>query len=275
VFFGDNSYVATGSDCGNLFIWEKHSGKLVQLLKADEHVVNGVAPHPLGMPVLATCGIDSDAKVFDVGQSVSFSPRKAESAVETNTAPVEERPNIFQLWDLIAGLQNRGRGREEDNSDDDDDDEEDFDEEEFEAEMKIKQADDARLAANAYFRNARYVEAADLYTDVLNTLSFEPPNESITDRQQRSQLFCHLNRAACNLKLANNDLVIEDCNLVLEKEPTNVKALVRRGTALMNKEKYTEAKVDLIAATKLSPEDATITKLIQDLEEKVNEPKKD
>lgn len=37
-FVGGNEYVATGSDCGNLFIWEKESGNLVQCLKADKHV---------------------------------------------------------------------------------------------------------------------------------------------------------------------------------------------------------------------------------------------
>jgi WD40 repeat protein len=41
-FFGANSYVATGGDDGNLYVWEKQTGKLVQKLRADKHVVNGM-----------------------------------------------------------------------------------------------------------------------------------------------------------------------------------------------------------------------------------------
>lgn len=40
-FLGDDEFVTTGSDCGNAFVWEKKTGKLVQLLEADESVVNG------------------------------------------------------------------------------------------------------------------------------------------------------------------------------------------------------------------------------------------
>ena len=43
-------------------MWHKQTGKLVNMLKADDSVVNGVAPHP-HLPYLATCGIDSDGKV--------------------------------------------------------------------------------------------------------------------------------------------------------------------------------------------------------------------
>lgn len=41
VFLGGDNFVATGGDCGNIYIWEKTTGKLVNLLQADQHVVNG------------------------------------------------------------------------------------------------------------------------------------------------------------------------------------------------------------------------------------------
>jgi WD repeat-containing protein 42A len=65
-FLGGNDYVTTGSDCGHAFVWHKQTGKLVNMLKADDSVVNGVAPHP-HLPYLATCGIDSDGKVWEPG----------------------------------------------------------------------------------------------------------------------------------------------------------------------------------------------------------------
>ena len=41
-----NDYILSGSDCGHIFGWERHTGKLVLLLEADRHVVNCIQPHP-------------------------------------------------------------------------------------------------------------------------------------------------------------------------------------------------------------------------------------
>ncbi|KAJ3086745.1 hypothetical protein HK102_012598 [Quaeritorhiza haematococci] len=59
-----DAYVCSGSDDGNIFIWCKRTSKLVQILKADEHVVNVVAQHPHA-PVIAASGIDTTVKVFE------------------------------------------------------------------------------------------------------------------------------------------------------------------------------------------------------------------
>eukprot|EP01118_Nematostelium_gracile_P007330 TRINITY_DN2382_c0_g1_i1.p1 TRINITY_DN2382_c0_g1~~TRINITY_DN2382_c0_g1_i1.p1 ORF type:complete len:505 (+),score=119.11 TRINITY_DN2382_c0_g1_i1:48-1562(+) len=106
-FFADDSYVTTGSDCGHLFIWEKLSGKLVQLIKADRSVVNGVAPHPV-LPLLATCGIDSTGKIIEAGEEVTFTEKYAEDVTKDNTQSSSSRfgeggisMNLFQLFDLL------------------------------------------------------------------------------------------------------------------------------------------------------------------------------
>ena len=44
-FWGD-AFVMSGSDCGHVYVWERASGRLVQLLEADRHVVNCLQPHP-------------------------------------------------------------------------------------------------------------------------------------------------------------------------------------------------------------------------------------
>ena len=36
----------SGSDCGRVFVWDKWSGEIVNLLDGDSHVVNCVQPHP-------------------------------------------------------------------------------------------------------------------------------------------------------------------------------------------------------------------------------------
>jgi WD40 repeat protein len=63
-FFGPHQeYVMSGSDDGNIFIWEKKNGTLVNLIKGDKHVVNVLCGHPFD-PILATVGIDKSVKIF-------------------------------------------------------------------------------------------------------------------------------------------------------------------------------------------------------------------
>ncbi len=65
VFMGGRSdYVISGSDCGHIFIWNTHTAEVVQLLKADEvGAINCLAPHPV-LPILATSGLENDAKIW-------------------------------------------------------------------------------------------------------------------------------------------------------------------------------------------------------------------
>jgi WD40 repeat protein len=63
-FFGtSDEYIMSGSDCGHIFIWKKKTAKLVRVMKGDRHVVNRLEPHP-HIPILATCGIETNIKVW-------------------------------------------------------------------------------------------------------------------------------------------------------------------------------------------------------------------
>ncbi|XVE55581.1 hypothetical protein DITRI_Ditri03aG0170500 [Diplodiscus trichospermus] len=56
-------YVASGSDDGRWFIWEKRTGRLIKMLLGDDAVVNCVQCHPFDCFV-ATSGIDSTIKLW-------------------------------------------------------------------------------------------------------------------------------------------------------------------------------------------------------------------
>ncbi|XP_030455167.1 protein ALTERED SEED GERMINATION 2 isoform X1 [Syzygium oleosum] len=56
-------YVASGSDDGRWFIWEKTTGRLIKMLLGDEAVVNCVQCHPFDC-VVATSGIDNTIKIW-------------------------------------------------------------------------------------------------------------------------------------------------------------------------------------------------------------------
>jgi WD repeat-containing protein 42A len=64
-FYGANSeYIISGSDCGQVFFWEKSTQQIVNVLKGDEHgIVNVLEPHP-NFPFLAMSGLDSDVKIW-------------------------------------------------------------------------------------------------------------------------------------------------------------------------------------------------------------------
>lgn len=62
-------YVASGSDCGRWFIWEKRTGRLIKMLAGDETVVNCVQCHPFDC-VVATSGIDNTIKIWTPTASV-------------------------------------------------------------------------------------------------------------------------------------------------------------------------------------------------------------
>jgi nuclear receptor interaction protein len=65
-FFGlQDEYVISGSDCGHLFIWDKKTTKLLNILEGDNEVVNVIQGHPYE-PMIAVSGIDSTVKVFGI-----------------------------------------------------------------------------------------------------------------------------------------------------------------------------------------------------------------
>ena len=58
----EDEFVASGSDDGNFFLWEKDTGKLHGIYEGDESVVNVIEQHPR-LPLLACSGIDTTVKV--------------------------------------------------------------------------------------------------------------------------------------------------------------------------------------------------------------------
>ncbi|XP_063931432.1 DDB1- and CUL4-associated factor 6-like isoform X2 [Zophobas morio] len=61
VFYG--SCIMGGSDDGRMFMWDKGSGLLLGVVKADQYIVNCILPHPWD-PVVATSGIENNVKFW-------------------------------------------------------------------------------------------------------------------------------------------------------------------------------------------------------------------
>lgn len=114
-FWGDD-YVMSGSDCGHIFVWNRHTADLVMVMEADKHVVNCIQPHPFD-PVLASSGIDYDIKLWaPLGEESNFDEKFAAEIMRRNEVMLEETrdtitvPASFMIR-MLASLNNIRQGQ--------------------------------------------------------------------------------------------------------------------------------------------------------------------
>uniref|UniRef100_A0AAQ4R2V8 Ddb1 and cul4 associated factor 6 n=1 Tax=Gasterosteus aculeatus aculeatus TaxID=481459 RepID=A0AAQ4R2V8_GASAC len=95
--FWGNNFVMSGSDCGHIFVWDRHTAEHLMLLEADNHVVNCLQPHPYD-PILASSGIDYDIKIWSpLEQSASFNRVLANEVITRNELMLEETRNTITV----------------------------------------------------------------------------------------------------------------------------------------------------------------------------------
>ncbi|CAH2221177.1 DDB1- and CUL4-associated factor 6 isoform X1 [Pelobates cultripes] len=95
-FWGKN-FVMSGSDCGHIFIWDRHTTEHLMLLEADNHVVNCLQPHPFD-PILASSGIDYNIKIWSpLEQNKAFNWKLAEEVISRNELMLEETRNTITV----------------------------------------------------------------------------------------------------------------------------------------------------------------------------------
>ncbi|XP_065655341.1 dnaJ homolog subfamily C member 7 isoform X2 [Hydra vulgaris] len=100
-----------------------------------------------------------------------------------------------------------------------------------EAYKKAKSLESLKGAGNNAFRDQKYTEACDFYT---NALKVDPLNVSAN-----SKIYC--NRATVNYKLGQIENSIKDSTSAIELDPTYLKAYLRRAKCYMDTEKFQEA----------------------------------
>ncbi|KAL6079645.1 DDB1- and CUL4-associated factor 8 [Balamuthia mandrillaris] len=275
-FLADSEYVTTGSDCGHAFIWRTSDGKLVQLLEADENVVNGVAPHPF-FPFLATCGIDSDAKVWHPGAGPTFRSSHAAFILKENQDPPPEFGigSILNLWNLLGLLRNRRERRDSGGEEGEGGSEdasttmtetggEDAELEEADMEL-IAMANEMRTNGNTYFNQGEYEASLEEYERAISHLSsFEASSSRVQRKKDKCKFLCMLNKTACLLKLEQWDRVIHDCTELLQSQPNSIKALFRRAKAYIAKGEWDKALPDLEQAHRIMPRNTEVNNLLEE-----------
>ena len=119
-FYGPRSeFVMSGSDCGHMF-WEKSSCQIVQYMEGDKGgTINCIEAHPY-LPVIATSGLDRDAKIWVPTAKVITCLAGLNSVVKRNKQGRDKdrqhHTNLFEshmLWFLMHHLtQDIARTRE-------------------------------------------------------------------------------------------------------------------------------------------------------------------
>lgn len=56
--------VVSSSDEGSVFVWERATGKMLNLLKADDTAALCATPHPI-LPSLATAGVGATVRIWE------------------------------------------------------------------------------------------------------------------------------------------------------------------------------------------------------------------
>ena len=89
------------------------------------------------------------------------------------------------------------------------------------------------------YKSANFEVAVGHYTQCIDALKREGKETSSL------ALKAYSNRSACFKQISNFDGTIEDCSMVLEIDPNNVKALIRRAQAFEGVERYRFALQDV------------------------------
>lgn len=121
--------------------------------------------------------------------------------------------------------------------------------------------DSIKVAGNHFFKEKQWVEACRRYKKAERYFNFfNNKIRTIEDRikLEQFQLMNSLNLAASLLKLEDYENVLFACNLALGLDPTNTKALFRRGQAHHKLKNYELAIADLSQALQQIPSDKLI-----------------
>ncbi|XP_044959460.1 DDB1- and CUL4-associated factor 8-like isoform X2 [Hordeum vulgare subsp. vulgare] len=130
-FLGPNcDYVASGSDCGHVFIWRKKDGVLMRAMKGDKRIVNCVEQHPSEI-VVASSGFATDIKIWAPGDCENPSTVDFDEDTFLFSSMSSDDSDISDLMDdFIIGPS--GSGSSDNDEEDDDDDDEDTDDDDDE-----------------------------------------------------------------------------------------------------------------------------------------------
>ncbi|KAL3611363.1 hypothetical protein D5086_002383 [Populus alba] len=138
------------------------------------------------------------------------------------------------------------------------------------AEERIGAADRRKMDGNSLFKDEKLEEAMQQYEMAIAYLGDDFMFQlfgKYRDMALAVKNPCHLNMAACLIKLKRHEEAIAQCTIVLAEDENNAKALFRRGKARAELGQTDAAREDFLKARKHAPEDKAITRGLRLLDE--------
>lgn len=123
-----------------------------------------------------------------------------------------------------------------------------FDEKADEMEARKKKGNDLIKVKRNELAKKSYERAVAFFDSPTSELDPE-----LKKRVNQLLVQCHLNLSVCNNRLGDRNKVIEHCKKALEIEPSNIKALYRRGCAYLSMDDFYSAESDFKYAISLDP----------------------
>ncbi|NP_001088346.1 FKBP prolyl isomerase 8 L homeolog isoform X1 [Xenopus laevis] len=126
---------------------------------------------------------------------------------------------------------------------------------------KLNLANKKRERGNFYYQQADYIFAINSYDIALNVVNSSSKVDFSSEEESSLldvKMKCLNNLAASQLKLDHYEAALKSCNMVLEHQPENIKALFRKGKVLAQQGEYSDAITILRKALKLEPANKTI-----------------
>ncbi|KAG6477149.1 peptidyl-prolyl cis-trans isomerase FKBP42-like [Zingiber officinale] len=137
-------------------------------------------------------------------------------------------------------------------------------------EERIAAAERRKVEGNDYFKEEKLEEAMQQYEMAIAYMGDDFMFQlfgKYRDMALAVKNPCHLNMAACLIKLKRYEEAIGQCTIVLSEDENNVKALFRRGKARSELGQIDAAKEDLEKARKHAPQDKAIVQELRLLAE--------
>ncbi|XP_010916303.1 peptidyl-prolyl cis-trans isomerase FKBP42 isoform X1 [Elaeis guineensis] len=137
-------------------------------------------------------------------------------------------------------------------------------------EERIQAADGRKMEGNSYFKEEKLPEAMQQYEMAIAYMGDDFMFQlfgKYRDMALAVKNPCHLNMAACLLRLKRYEEAVGQCSVVLSEDENNVKALFRRGKARAELGQTDAAREDFQKARKFAPEDKAIVKELRLLAE--------
>ncbi|KAL5981406.1 Peptidyl-prolyl cis-trans isomerase fkbp42 [Asimina triloba] len=130
-------------------------------------------------------------------------------------------------------------------------------------EERIEASDRRKAEGNDYFKEEKLEEAIQQYEMAIAYMGDDFMFQlfgKYRDMALAVKNPCHLNMAACMIKLKRYEEAIGQCSIVLSEDENNVKALFRRGKARSELGQTDAAKEDFQKARKFAPEDKAVSR---------------